>query len=142
MYRGIIDLYSLWIITFWVWVNCQLQWKDSQWRQRLKKKRLRPQGDLYIQSKRFHRLTNICTFSTLVTWISKCSETTTQIYYKTKPIPSAWKFQNNRKTFQRPKSSYNRSWKTDAGLPSQTFWVDLPEFPVRVSHPLHSDLMP
>ena len=31
------------------------------------KKRLRPQEDLYIQSKRFHRLTNICTFSSVIT---------------------------------------------------------------------------
>ena len=38
MYQGITDLYSSWIITFWVWVNCQPQWKDSQLRQQLKKK--------------------------------------------------------------------------------------------------------
>ena len=40
--------------------------------------------EIYLprQGKRFHPLTYICTFSSFITWISKCSETTTQIYHK------------------------------------------------------------
>ena len=48
MYQGIIDLYSLWIITFWVWVNCQPQWKTLSKDSNLRKKSALEHRKVYL----------------------------------------------------------------------------------------------
>ena len=71
-------------------INYKRQWEDSQERQQRKNKShlgLQENVSIY-EDIRFHHITYISTSPCFITWISKCSETANQIYYKTNPILS------------------------------------------------------